>query len=949
MPLMNWRLKDWLTFYKGGIRHRRRPLARLASTTSAECLEGRALLAGNAIVSGQTFIDADRDGVKDAGELAARGIVVTLTNADHSFNKSVTTTAAGSFKFFRVPAGTYTLTALPGAQLSGSTVTVGNLAVDDSGTVTQNLAMKGFKPTVLSLRELRNTTTTAKLPFAAAGTGRTGNEIPTVSSTESSDVTFTAAASPTAKTVDLAGVFTDQDFQNSEVQIHTSAGDINVELFDPATPITVANFYEYATSGRYDDTIFHRLASGFVLQGGGFEFDDTTDGFPSVSTDPTIQNEFSATRSNVASTIAMAKLGGDPNSASSQFFFNLANNSANLDSQNGGFTVFGRIVGATNTTTVTDPVLLDLIGPDGESNTTVSDRSSTNGAFDNLPLDDYSGSSFPTDATSDNFLRILGVDTVRRNEVLSYSLMSGNSPVATIDTSLFTAEIINHRLTITPKADQSGQAEIVVRATDLAGESVTMKFRVHVAPVGNAAPTATVALNPTQPLVNSTLTATATVSDSNSNPVNLTYVWKRGSTVVKTTTATSSLTDTLNLSTINSEAAGDIITVEVTPNDGFVDGTKVTTTRTLVSSNTAPTATVGLTPENPLVNSVLTATATSADVNGQTVKLTYVWKIGSTTVKTTSATTNLTDTLNLSTVTGDTVGKVVTVTVTPNDGVVNGTAVSATRTLSANIAPTATVALTPASPTTSSTLTATATAADSNGQAVMLTYVWKVGNNVVKTTSATSSLTDTLDLTTVTTHPGDIVTVSVTPKNDKVGTTATDSEIIVNRLPTATASLSPADPLVDSILTATTSGTTNLTDTLDLTTVGTIHPGDTVSVVVTPNDGIANGSTATDSEVIANSLPIATVSLSPADPLVDSLLTATATKSDADGDPVTLTYVWKVGTNTVKTTSGTTSLTDTLDLTTEATAVSGNVITVEVIPFDGIADGMIASDNKPVS
>ena len=783
MPLMTWRLKDWLGFYKAGIRHRRRPLSRPASAASTERLEDRALLAGNAIVSGLTFVDADGDGVKDTGELAARGIVVTLSNAGTGFNESVTTTTDGSFTFFRVPAGTYTLTALPGDQLSGATVPPNNVIVPnvpngETGTVTQNLAMKGLKPTILSLREFRNTTTPESLPFATAGTGRTGNLAPTVVGTASSDVTFTTAASPAAKTVDLAGVFTDQDFQNSEVQFRTSAGNINVELFDPATPITVANFYEYATSGRYDDTIFHRLAAGFVLQGGGFSFDDApgaANAFPSVSIDPTIQNEFSATRSNLASTVAMAKLGGDPNSASSQFFFNLANNSANLDGQNGGFTVFGKIVGATNTTTVTDPVLLDL------ADTPVSDRSSTNGALTSLPLEDYSEPSFPTDAVPANFLRILGVDTVRRNEALSYSLMSGGAPVEMINSELFTAAIINHRLTITPVSKASGQADIVVRATDLAGESVTTTIRVHIAPLGNAAPTATVTLTPTQPLVNSTLTASATVADSNSNPVNLTYVWKLGSTVVKTTTATSSLTDTLNLSTISSEAVGSVITVEVTPNDGFVDGTKVTATRTLAASNTAPTATVALTPESPLVDSVVTATATSADVNGQPVKLTYVWRIGTTEVKTTSATSSLTDTLDLSTLSQDAVGQVVTVTVTPNDTVADGTAVTATRTISANVAPTATVALTPASPTTTSTLTATATAADSNGQAVTLTYVWKVGNTIVRT-FATSSLTDTLDLTTVdsvTVTSGDLVTVEVTPRDGILnGTIATANKTL---------------------------------------------------------------------------------------------------------------------------------------------------------------------------
>ena len=770
MPLMTWRLGDWLGLHKIGIRHRRRPLSR---RLAAERLEPRALLAGNAIVSGLTFIDANGSGdtgqTGDEGELVVRGIVVTLSNAGNTFNESITTNADGAFTFFRVPAGTYTLTAQPGTQLTGSAVTVGGVVVGESGEVNENIAMGELKPTIVSLRQFLNTSTTETLPFATAGNGRNGNAIPTVLATASSEVAFTTSATPTAKNVDLAGVFTDLDFENSEVQFQTSAGNINVELFDEDTPITVANFYEYADSGRYDNSIFHRLSNSFVLQGGGFSFNDTTDTFPSVSTDPTIKNEFSATRSNLASTIAMAKIGGDPDSASSQFFFNLGNNSGNLDNQNGGFTVFGKIVGATSTTTVTDSVLNDLVSPGGASNTAVSNQSASTGisALNELPLDDYSGASFPTDATADHFLRILDIVTVRRNEQFSYSLMSGNSPVTMIDTTLFTAEIVNHRLKVTPKANQAGVADIVVRASDLSGESVTTTFKVRVVPVGNVAPTATVALNPAQPLVNSTLTATATATDGNSNPVRLNYVWKLGSTVVKTTADTSSLTDTLNLSTISSEAAGNIISVEVTPNDGFVDGTTVTANRTLAASNSAPTATVALSPESPLVNSVLTATATAADVNGQPVELTYVWKVGTTTVKTTSDTTSLTDTLNLSTIDTEVAGNTITVEVTPNDGTVDGTAVTATRTLAAsNSAPTATVALTPASPTVNSMLTATATAADVNGQPVNLTYVWKVGSTVVKTTPSTSSLTDTLDMNVAEITGdmvGEVVTVEVTP------------------------------------------------------------------------------------------------------------------------------------------------------------------------------------------
>ncbi len=135
-----------------------------------------------------------------------------------------------------------------------------------------------------------------------------------------------------------------------------------IELFDDR-PLTRDNFLAYVDAGRYDETIMHRLSRGFVLQGGGFYQDlqpeppplnvalnpnarVDLDGNPATS-NPTVPNEFTNApmRSNLVGTLAMAKLGGNPDSATNQWFFNLGNNSANLDNQNGGFTVFAQVVG----------------------------------------------------------------------------------------------------------------------------------------------------------------------------------------------------------------------------------------------------------------------------------------------------------------------------------------------------------------------------------------------------------------------------------------------------------------------------------------------------------------------------------------------------------------------------------------------------------------------------
>lgn len=139
------------------------------------------------------------------------------------------------------------------------------------------------------------------------------------------------------------------------VQFRTPVGDLPVELFDEEKPVTVNNFLRLVLAGRYQNTFMQRCATNFVLQGGGYRVltptsSDTITSVYSVVSFGSITNEFLAGRviSNTFGTIAMAKVSGQPNSATCHWFFNLADNSANLNNQNGGFTVFGRLLGDTN-------------------------------------------------------------------------------------------------------------------------------------------------------------------------------------------------------------------------------------------------------------------------------------------------------------------------------------------------------------------------------------------------------------------------------------------------------------------------------------------------------------------------------------------------------------------------------------------------------------------------
>src|SRR6266498_978218 len=141
-----------------------------------------------------------------------------------------------------------------------------------------------------------------------------------------------------------------------EIQRGTdSLGRMDVELFDQDKPETVRNFLLYTYSGAYSNSFLHRCVPGFVVQGGGFAVTNPLgtnrfSAFLEVTNFGRLTNEFlvGPRLSNTFATIAMAKVGGDTNSATGQWFFNLGDNSANLDSQNGGFTVFGRVIEGTN-------------------------------------------------------------------------------------------------------------------------------------------------------------------------------------------------------------------------------------------------------------------------------------------------------------------------------------------------------------------------------------------------------------------------------------------------------------------------------------------------------------------------------------------------------------------------------------------------------------------------
>jgi uncharacterized protein (TIGR03437 family) len=192
------------------------------------------------------------------------------------------------------------------------------------------------------------------------------------------------------------------------VRFQTNLGDIDVTLLPESAPLTVQNFLKYVNRGSYNNSFFHRSVPSFIIQGGGFQW--VNDRSVEISSDARVPNEFAV--SNTRGTIAMAKLGNDPNSATTQWFFNLANNASNLNNQNGGFTVFGRV--ATASMSVIDRIAALQVYNAGSP-------------FDQLPLQNYRGGN----VTAANLVMVTSIrvlepnPAIRENGIISASGFGG--------------------------------------------------------------------------------------------------------------------------------------------------------------------------------------------------------------------------------------------------------------------------------------------------------------------------------------------------------------------------------------------------------------------------------------------------------------------------------------------------------------------------------------------
>jgi len=390
---------------------------------------------------------------------------------------------------------------------------------------------------------------------------------------------------------------------------------------------------------------------------------------------------------------------------------------------------------------------------------------------------------------------------------------------------------------------------------------------------------------------------------------------------------------------------GDSVVCEVTPYDGTHTGSAVSDSVTICNS-LPEVSDVAIAPSDATAEDDLSCSYVFYDVDGDADSSSIAWSVNGTAVGTGDAL------LAGSHAKGDTVS----CEVTPNDGTADGTPVSDSITVGNTAPQTTAVSLTPSSPDTADTLTASYTATDMDGDSPSASYAWYVDGSLASATGSTLDGATWFD-------KGQEVYLTVTPNDGtEDGTAVTSSPVtVLNTAPEAPSiSITPSSPIeaVDDLYCQVDSAsadddgdtvTYSMSWTVDGTTYGsasaTTWTGDTAAAAdtsagqvwvctATPNDGEDDGAAATATVTIGagNALPVIdSLSLSPSSPATDDTLTATVSTSDGDGDAVTVSYAWFVDGSLISETCSSLDRASWFD--------KGQDVYVVATPNDGTDDG----------
>ncbi|HRC44737.1 MAG TPA: peptidylprolyl isomerase, partial [Nitrospira sp.] len=341
--------------------------------------------------------------------------------------------------------------------------------------------------------------------------------------------------------IPLAEKFSDPDAETA-VRMETTKGNIDILLYPSLAPRAVANFMAYVNGGDYNGMAFHRLVQGFVLQGGSLKPAAAPRSFVSIPGRPPSVNEPGI--SNLKYTIAAAKLGarsspsaatsdpydtddmfgyvGDPDSATTDFFFNLENNDGSvqhdLDNQNSGFTAFGRL---SNSGMTVVNLIKNLPAGDYLNNNTTNTYDATldkrlivdgsAASFNDIPMD---AASAPADMDVNKTVRVTKTAVI---PVLSYSIFT--NPIGIV-----TATVVGNDLRLTGLV--AGSTLVTVQATDLDNSQTSQSFNVTVTK-GHIAPKIT-----KQPVAQAVLAGTKATFSVSATGTTLTYRWRKDGVII---------------------------------------------------------------------------------------------------------------------------------------------------------------------------------------------------------------------------------------------------------------------------------------------------------------------------------------------------------------------------------------------------------------------------------
>ena len=307
------------------------------------------IIFANGLLTGSVIVDGGIKGVS--------GVNIGITGettTGRSVNYSIVTNANGNFSIDQLLPGAYTVTrSTPAGFLSGTTATSAQLNIVEGQSITQNLGLGGLTPAKVSLG-LWATGVSSGVTAPTAGSGTaTGFTM-----TQIKAFTDSTVAKNSTTYYNLAPFNLSPDTTNTTITFNTSKGAIDVTLLDSAAPVSVTNFLSYAQNSAYTNDLFHRMANlsgsgaSQILQGGQFttnSTNSTVSSFTDVATYQPIANEFDASRPNSIGSLAMARTSA-LDSATSQFYFNLTDNTSSLGQTGNGYAVFGNVANSASLT-----------------------------------------------------------------------------------------------------------------------------------------------------------------------------------------------------------------------------------------------------------------------------------------------------------------------------------------------------------------------------------------------------------------------------------------------------------------------------------------------------------------------------------------------------------------------------------------------------------------------